>query len=786
MKEVEYKGSIKKRLITIIIFVTTITGAIGYGSFIYSYMELEHKRSIALANTIANVISQDIAKLTLLNDVSAAADITSQVKSFSTLESMVLYNLDKKALFQYSKENKSFIPHPFPTKLESFSLAKDNLLTLYIEASYQNTHLGYAELQFKVQTMFDIIKRDSKMLLIIIFFVLSLSYLLAIYYAKQFTRPILELVKFLEKIEFATTHKLNMKTIQNNEYGKLYEEVNGMLERMESSQKNLKIASVAFETQSGMTITDADQKILRINKAFSTITGYTQEEAIGQTPSILNSGMQDKEFYVNMHENLEKFHHWSGEIHNRHKDGTVYPEYLTIQAVVDENQEIIYYVASFLDLTLQKKSEEKIQYLEEFDTLTGLANRNLIIKKTQHYMNTTTEKGWSAIIGFNIKDFKTINDAYGYSNGDELLKLITKRIQTEFSESDLIAKIGIDEFALCFHKLDESKESASIEAKEIAEQLIRVLTKSFMVDSKEMHIMLYSGIALYNQDDKDAYKVFKEVNTALNIAKKEDKLISFYDEQAQNIAREHLGIYSKLLVALEKEEFELYYQLQYNTEKEIYGAEALIRWNHPDGLISPDAFIPIAEKTGLILPIGLWVIQAGCAQLAQWQQKRATEEWVLAINISAKQFIQKDFLSQIKEEILKSGIDPHYLKVELTESLLVDDIEEIITKMKALQELGVRISLDDFGTGYSSLEYLKNLPLNQVKIDQSFVRNMLTSKGDIAIIQSVILLGEALSFEVIAEGVETKEHYELLKELGCELFQGYYFARPQKIENIII
>ena len=360
----KYKGSIKRRLIGIILSVATLASFIGYGSFVYWYMDNQQKKSLDLANTVGLVLSQDIAKLVLLNEVSSAADISSKLKSFPDLNTMVLYKLDKKAIFQYSKDNKSFSVEPLPSKLQKESLIIKNNLRLYIDASYQDTHLGYVQLNFKVETIWNAAMQNIKMLLFVLSFMFILSYLLAIFYAKRFTQPILKLVKFLEKIDVLDSLSKRVSTEQNNEYGKLYEEVNTMLERIMSSQEALKIAAVAFETQNGMTITDKNQKILQVNKAFTNITGYKQEEVIGQTPGILKSGMQDEEFYKNMHNSLEKNHFWSGEINNRHKDGKILKEYLIIQVVLDHNDEIIYYVASFSDITSQKETEEKLKEKE--------------------------------------------------------------------------------------------------------------------------------------------------------------------------------------------------------------------------------------------------------------------------------------------------------------------------------------------------------------------------------------------------------------------------------------
>jgi EAL domain-containing protein (putative c-di-GMP-specific phosphodiesterase class I) len=315
-----------------------------------------------------------------------------------------------------------------------------------------------------------------------------------------------------------------------------------------------------------------------------------------------------------------------------------------------------------------------------------------------------------------------------------------------------------------------------------------ILTQSFTLNDKTIHPIPCAGIALYNANEKDANILLKQADGALHLAKKkEDSNLAFFDKQAEKMLLTHLDIHSQLLLAVEKEQLELFYQLQYDQNNQVYGAEALMRWEHPEqGMISPSEFIPVAEKTGLILPMGLWAIETACRQLILWQKEPKTVHWILAVNISAKQFTQKEFVDQIKKIFAKYDIGTGTLKFELTESILVDNINTVIQKMKQLKKLGIQISLDDFGTGYSSLQYLKTLPIDQVKIDQSFVQNMHSHKIDIAIIKSILLLAEALNIEVVAEGVETKEHYEVLKELGCKLFQGYYFSKAGKIDDIQI
>jgi diguanylate cyclase (GGDEF)-like protein len=446
---------------------------------------------------------------------------------------------------------------------------------------------------------------------------------------------------------------------------------------------------------------------------------------------------------------------------------------------------VLYYVASYLDLSKQKETQAKLEYIKHHDTITGLANKELIIDILQRHLQEGKQVGFGGIISFDIKDFKMINDAYGHSIGDLLLIEISKRLREHFTNSKVIARISSDEFILWFDYLDKTENKASFALKMIARKIDEILSVPFNLKSKKLNIAISIGLVIYDGVKKDAEELIKEADSALHIAKDSDKKIAFFDKKAEEMALAHIDMYNDLLHAIENEEFEMLYQLQFDKEQEVYGAEALIRWQHPQkGLISPLEFIPLAEKTGLILPLGEWIIKDVCRQLKEWQKDKIASKWVIAINISAKQFKQDDFLENLIKEIRKNEIKPQSIKLELTESLLVENIDEIMLKMKEIRDFGMKISLDDFGTGYSSLAYLKNLPIDQIKIDQVFVKNMLFDKRDEAIIRSILLLGKALKIEIIAEGIEKKEDYEFLKQIGCYFYQGYYFARPKNVATI--
>ena len=405
------KKSIKNRLV-IIMAVSLFTSIFGYGVFLYWYMGNQHQKAMELAHTVGLVLGQDIAKLVLLNDVSAASDLTTNLKSFQSLDTMVLYTKTQKLVFQYNIDNKSFYVAPFKKKENhQTNVLQNNTLKLQIDAMYQNIHLGYIELDFKVDRLIDVVDKSKEVIFIVILVMVFISYLLAHFFAMRFTDPIRRLVTFLEKIELNFSLNSRVHTEDQSEFGKLYDEVNTMLERLEHSHESLKIAAVAFETQSGMIITDENKKILKINKAFSKITGYSKEEVIGQTPSILKSGLHDEKFYDLMIESLEKDNIWIGEVHNKRKDGEVVTEHLIIQSIVDENKKVQYYVASFLDITQQKLIEQKLTENERvLIQQTKMAQMGEMLENISHQwrqplsMITTSASGLKAQKEFGILD----------------------------------------------------------------------------------------------------------------------------------------------------------------------------------------------------------------------------------------------------------------------------------------------------------------------------------------------------------------------------------------------
>jgi diguanylate cyclase (GGDEF)-like protein/PAS domain S-box-containing protein len=550
------------------------------------------------------------------------------------------------------------------------------------------------------------------------------------------------------------------------------------------SENNLRIAATAFESQEGMMITDASSIILRVNKAFTEITGFTTEDAVGKTPRILRSDRQNESFYAAMWARINHAGAWDGELWNKRKDGTVFPERLVITAVKNENGIVTNYVATLTDITLSRAAAAEIENLAFYDSLTQLPNRRLLFDRIKQALAYSTRNGKDgAVLFLDLDHFKTLNDTLGHDVGDMLLKQVAERLTASVREGDTVARLGGDEFVVLLEDLSELAIEAAEQAETIGEKILSALNQPYQLGKHEYQTTPSIGVVLFSNHGESQDSLLKHADIAMYQSKKLGRnRLSFFDPHMQDAINTRVDMERELRKALEKQQFQLYYQMQVNSLGQALGAEVLIRWIHPErGMISPFHFIPLAEDTELILPIGQWVLETACAQLKLWQQTEHTKALTLSVNVSAKQFRQADFVMQVQATLQRYAIDPSLLKLELTESMLLDDIEGIIATMTALKALGIRFSLDDFGTGYSSLQYLKKLPLYQLKIDQSFVRDIATDSSDRALVLTIITMAHSLDLNVIAEGVETEEQRQFLIENGCQDYQGYLFAKPMPI-----
>lgn len=552
------------------------------------------------------------------------------------------------------------------------------------------------------------------------------------------------------------------------------------------AELDLRISAIAFESQESIIITDASNSILRVNQAFTLITGYSAEEVVGKNPRILSSGRHTADFYSLMWKSISDTDRWAGEIWNKRKNGEIYPVYQTISAVKDVKGIISNYVATLTDITERKLAEKEIEHLAFYDPLTLLANRRLLIDRLKQALSSRARSGKDgAILFLDLDHFKTLNDSLGHDVGDMLLQQVAERLMHAVREGDTVARLGGDEFVIMLEDLSESELEAAAQVEAFGGKILNALNLPYQLSSHSYHSTPSIGVALFSGHEQSHEDLLKHADIAMYQAKKAGRnTLRFFDPKMQQAIHTRINLEQELREALNQHQFHLYYQVQVDISKRPLGAEALIRWLHPArGLISPLHFIPLAEEVGLILLIGIWVLDTACAQLKLWEKDLVTHCLTISINVSAKQFYQSNFVEQVQTAVHRHKINPTKLKIELTESILLDNIEDTIANMNALKEIGIRFSLDDFGTGYSSLQYLKRLPLDQLKIDKSFVRDIETNNSDKEIVRTIIAMAHSLNLDVIAEGVETNEQLVLLRNNGCLHYQGYWFGEPVPIDE---
>jgi len=554
---------------------------------------------------------------------------------------------------------------------------------------------------------------------------------------------------------------------------------------LQEKNESLRIAATVFESQEGMIITDANNVILRVNSAFINITGYSALDVVGKSPSFLKSGRHDENFYESMWASLVELGAWEGEVWNRRKSGEVYPERLTITAVKDENHAIVNYVASFSDITQSKAAADEIEHLAFYDPLTHLPNRRLLRDRLKQSLAYNSRSGHGgALLFIDLDDFKALNDTLGHDKGDLLLQQVAERLLVCVREGDTVARMGGDEFVVMLEDLSHLALDAASQAKAVGGKILKSLNQPYSLASREHHSTPSIGVTLFNDKQSELDELLKQADIAMYQAKKAGRnTMRFFDQAMQDSVMVRATMEADLRGAIGgQEQLQLYYQMQIDSTGCIIGAEALARWKHPlRGMISPAEFIPLAEDTGLILPLGHWVLCTACQQLADWAAKPVTARLCLAVNVSAKQILTPTFVDDVLALVECFKIGPARLKLEITESMLLGNVDDIIDKMNVLKASGIDFSMDDFGTGYSSLQYLKRLPINQLKIDQSFVRDIATDNSDKAIIRTIIAMAITLELDIIAEGVELEEQRKLLLEQGCMRFQGFLFGKPVPI-----
>jgi diguanylate cyclase (GGDEF)-like protein/PAS domain S-box-containing protein len=565
---------------------------------------------------------------------------------------------------------------------------------------------------------------------------------------------------------------------------KLLGTIQDVTARMDAD-KSLRQAARVFEnTAEGVVITDPEERILAVNRAFVEITGYSEEEVLGATPRLLNSGRHNAEFYREMWVELKRTGQWRGELWNRHKNGQIYPELMTISAVVDSGGELTHYVGVFRDITHLKRSEEKLAYLAHHDALTGLPNRTLFQARLEQCLQRAARyQRQVGLVFLDLDRFKTVNDTLGHPVGDALLKQVATVLAKQVREADTIARLGGDEFVIILDDIPALRFAANF-----VERLLTVFAQPFLVEGHELFVTASIGVSVYPQDGEEIDALVRHADVAMYQTKNSGRNgFSFFSATMTEGATERLRLEHDLHGALQRHEFVLHYQPQFSLEtRQLMGVEALCRWNHPTlGLVPPNQFIPIAEDVGLIDRLGAWVLEESCRQMIAWDHAGFRVPR-LAVNLSVRELERTNLVDEITDILQRTGITPDRLELEVTESMIMRNPEVGIQTLAALRELGVTLAVDDFGTGYSSLAYLKRLPLNRLKIDRSFVEKLTQDPNDDAIVRAILALGRSLGLETLAEGIETLAQVDFLVAEGCVEGQGYLFSRPLPPDELAV
>lgn len=549
-------------------------------------------------------------------------------------------------------------------------------------------------------------------------------------------------------------------------------------------EQQIPIWAKIFESSGeAISVTDAENRFVAVNRAFSLATGYSADEIIGKEPSLLKSGHHDNLFYQNMWASINQTGSWQGEIWEKRKDGVMYLKWLRIDQIKNGEGKLINYLARFADISEKKATEERLRYLDRHDALTGLPNRKELEKQLLAEIEKAHRKGKRVgVISLDLDRFKNINDSLGHQVGDAFLKELAKRLLAISNKASVIARFGGDSFIFIVPDIFQKDELIAV-----IHDVRSAFDEPLLYDGLELSVTASIGVSIFPDDGDTADVLIRNADTAMHRVKDNGRnFYDFFEANMNEYASERLMLENDLRRALERKEFVLFYQPQIASETEqVIGVEALIRWMHPTRqLVVPGDFITILEETGLIIPIGKWVLSEACRQHRQWMDE-GLPPIPISVNISAIQFHDKDFLPMLSEVVKDSGIEPGYLDLEVTESVVMRQPEFVIKQLESIKGMGIGLSLDDFGTGFSSLSYLRYFPLDRLKIDQSFVRGLTSESVNEAIIKSVVALGKSLKIKTIAEGVETADELNALRKLDCDELQGYYFAKPLSSEEFI-
>lgn len=774
--------SIRLRLLGMMMAVVSVAALGGYAVFAYLQIGAQQARLGAFAQSLTEVLSQDFARMVFLDDPAVVADVTARLAAFPAVQHAVLVGTALEPLFEYRPPGLDALVPPF----ERVNLypGDDQGLYLLQTVSYTGQTVGTLYLKMESESFEVLLRRDFAALIQVGVLSLVLALVLAVRLERRFNEPVLHLVDFLEHVDADVKLERRVNPAGSNEYARLYRAVNAMLDRIQASQNTLRQAASVFEfANEGIVITDARGLIIDVNGAFSRITGYERQEVLGQNPRLLQSARHGSEFFVAMWLAIGSTGYWSGEIWNRRKNGEVYPELLTISAIKTQEGGTQGYVALFYDISLLKEQQQRLERMAHFDALTALPNRALLADRLQQAMRQAERRQTHvAAMYLDLDNFKSINDDHGHAIGDQLLVVLAGRLQLVLREGDTLARLGGDEFVVVLPDLAEACAAAPI-----IERLLLAACGSLPVEGLLLRVSASIGVSMYPQvGEVDADQLLRQADQAMYIAKQSGKnRFHMFDADQDRVLRgRHEGI-ERIRLALERRELVLYYQPKISLRSGIViGFEALMRWQDPNrGVVPPGQFLPWIEGHDLIVSLGDWTIENALHQMAVWREQG--HQLPVSVNIAGRQLQTPDFLDKLKLVLSLYPEVSGQLELEVLESSALDDMTHVAHIIAACKEFGVGFALDDFGAGYSSLTYLKRLPAQTLKIDQSFVRDMLEAPDDLAILEAIVVLAETFGRTVVAEGVETPAHGDMLLRLGCEFAQGYAIARPMPADAVL-
>ena len=732
-QEIEYFSSINKRLIEILKILTIPSRYKGNSIDLCDMQELKENAGLERAYIYNCILSEDVRKTDKIKSlILEQKHFLQNFKSSTSLESLILYN-------------------------KIVSIKREDNVKKYRNLFFKNRlKKEDAKEWFKISTQ----RIDE-------FHQLSLGII---------NNYLKNVQKVHKSAKFALMITLFLWIASLVGFSILIYILNRLINSETRLINDLKIASYAFDAHEAMTITDPNGTIVRINSAFTKITGYEAQEVIGKNPRVLKSFKHSEDFYKEMWRELHTTGYWSRDIYNKRKNGEIYMERLSITAIKDSKGITTHYIAQFLDISELKRAKEEALHQARHDFLTKLPNRGSMIEKLKNEVTRAKRQNFlDAFLFIDIDNFKAINDTYGHHIGDLLLIAISDRLSSLIREEDYIARISGDEFCIMLLDLDNNYEKASIFVKDICEKVLHYISKPFFLDDYKINITISIGIKIFPSDDEDINEIINKSDTAMYKAKENGKNRYFFFDKATEYRIKEINLLEKeMRIAIEEEQFIFYFQPKVDTLlNEIVGAELLVRWNHPTrGLLFPDQFLSVATNMGIISKIDILALQNACSFI----KKSGITKKVFSVNISTKELASSDFVNFIKDTISSYGIDPSLIELEILEDELIDDFDTVINHMKNLKEFGLKFAIDDFGTGYSSIKYLQKLPIDTLKIDKYFIQNIEIDSNQ-ELIKMVARIAKTFGINLVVEGVETKEQLQFLIDNNIKIFQGFYFSK---------